>query len=292
MSESSLPAKTGRVAARVSVLPPWALVIVAVISVQMGAALAKQLFDIAGTSGVVFIRTLVGTIVFYVLWRPRLLGHSRKAYGYMLLYGADIALMMLTFYAAINRIPLGVAVAIAFAGPLGVAVMGSRRAQDFLWVLAAGVGILLLSPFTNAALDPVGVLLAMLEAVLWASYILLSGRINRVVDGNTALAFSMGVAAMVALPLGIGGAAQVLTSPALIVVGLVVALLSSAIPFSLEFQALRTMPPRAFGLLVSLEPVMAAVMGFLILHEALGIREVIGIGLVTAAAVATARSSK
>jgi inner membrane transporter RhtA len=292
MSESSLPAKTGAVTARVFVLPPWAMVIVAVVSVQMGAALAKQLFDAAGPSGVVFIRTLLGAAMFYLLWRPRLFGHSRKAYRYIVLYGANIALMMLTFYAAINRIPLGVAVAIAFAGPLGVAVFGSRKPQDFVWVLAAGVGILLLSPFTNASLDPVGILLAMLEAVLWGCYILLTGRINRVLDGNTVLTLSMGVAAVVALPLGIGGAAQVVASPALIVLGLLVALLSSAIPFSLEFQALKTMPPREFGLLVSLEPVMAAVMGFVILHEALGIREIIGIALVTAAAVATARSAK
>lgn len=292
MSESSLPAKTGAVTARVVVLPPWAMVIVAVVSVQMGAAFAKQLFDTAGTSGVVFIRTLLGAIMFYLLWRPRFWGHSRKAYRYILMYGVNIALMMLTFYAAIDRIPLGVAVAIAFAGPLGVAVLGSRRTQDFLWVLAAGGGILLLSPFTNASLDPVGIILAMLEAVLWACYILLSGRISRVLDGNTALTLSMGVAALVALPLGISGAAQVVTSPALIVLGLLVALLSSAIPFSLEFQALKTMPPRAFGLLVSLEPVMAALMGFVILHEMLGLREIIGVGLVTAAAVATARSAR
>lgn len=291
MSESSLPAKAGAVTARGYALPPWAMVIVAVISVQMGAALAKQLFEVAGPSGVVFIRTLLGAAMFYALWRPRLFGHSRKAYGYILLYGTDIALMMLTFYAAINRIPLGVAVAIAFAGPLGVAVFGSRRRQDFLWVLAAGVGILLLSPFTNASLDPAGILLAMLEAVLWASYILISKRVNRVLDGNSALTLSMGVAAVVALPLGAGGAAQVLVSPMLIVLGLLVALLSSAIPFALEFQALKTMPPRVFGLLVSLEPAAAAVMGLLILHEALGLREVIGIALVTAAAIATARSA-
>lgn len=292
MSETSWAVKISAVRARVNVgwMPPWAMVVTAVLSVQMGAALAKQLFDVAGPSGVVFLRTLLGAAMFYLLWRPRLLGHSRRAYLHILFYGTNIALMMLIFYAAISRIPLGVAVAIAFAGPLTVAVLGSRRAQDLIWVLAAAVGIVLLSPFSSAALDPVGIGLAMVEAGLWAGYILFTRRINRVLDGNTALTLSMGVAALVALPFGLGGAVHVLAAPSLIVSGLLVALLSSAIPFGLEFRALKVMPSHVFGLLVSLEPVIATLIGFVVLRETLGLREGIGIGLVTLAAVATARS--
>ncbi len=276
---------------RVTLVPPWALVIIAVISVQMGAAVAKQLFDAAGPSGVVFLRTLLGAAMFAALWRPRVFGHSRRAYLYMLVYGADIALMMLSFYAAIDRIPLGVAVAIAFVGPLGLAVLGSRRAIDIVWVVMAAAGVLLLSPFTAQSLDPVGVLLAAIDGVLWAGYIVISKRINRVLDSNTVLTLSMLIAALVALPVGIRGAAAVLADPALMIISLVVALLSSAIPFGLEFQALKRMPPRAFGLLLSLEPVAAALMGFILLHEALGLTEMLGIGLVTTAAFATARSA-
>ncbi|MBI5669083.1 MAG: EamA family transporter [Chloroflexi bacterium] len=271
-------------------MPPWAMVVTAVLSVQMGAALAKQLFDVAGPSGVVFLRTALGAAMFYALWRPRLFGHSQRAYLQIVVYGTNIALMMLTFYAAISRIPLGVAVAIAFAGPLTISVLGSRRVQDLVWVLAAGAGIVLLSPFSSAALDPVGIGLAFIEAGLWAGYILLTRRINRALDGNTALTLSMGVAAVVALPFGIGGAVQVLAAPALVLAALLVALLSSAIPFGLEFRALKVLPSRVFGLLVSLEPVIATLIGFVVLHEALGLREGIGIALVTLAAVATARS--
>jgi inner membrane transporter RhtA len=273
-------------------IPSWALVVIAVISVQIGAAVAKQLFDIAGPTGVVFLRTLVSALIFWGLWRPKVLGLGQRAYLYILLYGINIAFMMLTFYAAIDRIPLGISVAIAFAGPLVVAVVGSRRPRDVLWVLLAAVGILLLSPFTNTDLDPLGVALAFVSAFLWSTYILLSGRINRVMDGNTALTMAMGVAALVSLPIGVGGAVGVLVSPSLILLSVVVGLMSSAIPFALEFEALKTMPPRVFGLLVSLEPVVATLIGFVLLQELLGIREVIGIMLVTIAAVATARSAQ
>jgi inner membrane transporter RhtA len=272
-------------------IPEWALVVAAVISVQIGAAIAKQLFDAIGPAGVVFLRTLLAGVAFWAIWRPGIRGHGKAAYVYVLLYGINISLMMLAFYAAIDRIPLGIAVAIAFAGPLGVAVAGSRRASDLLWVAMAAISILLLSPFTNAELDPLGVLFALLSALLWSAYILLSGRVNRALDGNTALTLSMSVAAMVSLPLGIGTALKVLADPTLLALGLVVALLSSAIPFALEFQALKTMPPRAFGLVVSTEPVVATIIGFVALHEALGLREIIGIILVTIAAVATARSA-
>jgi inner membrane transporter RhtA len=199
--------------------------------------------------------------------------------------------MMLSFYAAIDRIPLGITVAIAFAGPLGVAVIGSRKPVDLLWVIVAGVGILLLSPFSNTTLDPVGMVLALVSALTWAVYIVLSKRINQLVNGNSALAMAMCVAALVSLPFGIGGAVTILNQPSLILLSLIVALLSSAIPFWLEFRALKTLTPRVFGLLVSLEPVVATIIGFFILHEGLGTREVTGIIMVTIAAVATARSA-
>lgn len=272
-------------------LPAWALVLIAVISVQYGAGVAKGLFELVGPTGVVFLRTFITGVVFYTLWRPRIRGYTRGDYAYLLLFGINIAVMMLTFYAAIDLIPLGVAVAIAFAGPLGVAVLGSRRLSDFIWVIIAAIGILLLSPFTNTSLDPLGMALSLLSALTWATYIYLNKRISRAFPVSTALSFGMLIAAAVVLPVGAAGAVRVLTDPTLLALAFVVALFSSAIPFAFEFQALKGLPPRAFGLLVSIEPVAAAVMGFLLLGEALGQNEIIGVALVTAAAVATARSS-
>lgn len=289
------PVETATVKARVFPLvnvPPWALVVGAVLSVQVGAALAKQLFDTGGPGGVVFLRTLFGGAMFYALWRPRLRGHSRQAYLHIAAYGFVIAMMMLAFYASIERIPLGISVAISFAGPLGVAVIGSRRVTDLLWVALAAVGVLLLSPFTNAALDPLGMVYCFFSAALWAVYILLSRRVIRVVDNNTALTFSMCAAAVFALPFGAGGAAHILIDPALALKGVVVALLSSAVPFALEFQALKSLSARSFGLLVSIEPVVATVIGFLWLREAISLPEIIGIGLVMGAVIATARGAK
>ncbi|MBZ0280262.1 MAG: EamA family transporter [Anaerolineae bacterium] len=273
--------------ARFNLIPPWALVVVAVISVQFGAAFAKGLFETTGPGGVVFLRTLLAGIMFMVLWRPQVFGHSRSAYLHIAAYGIIIAAMMLSFYAAIQRIPLGITVAIAFAGPLGVAVIGSRKLVDMLWVALAGIGVLLLSPFTDATLDPLGMVLALMSALTWAIYILLTKRVNRVMPGNAALALSMCVAAIAALPFGLGGAVQIIPNPAFILLSVVVALLSSAIPFGLEFHALKSLSSRAFGLLVSLEPVVAAIVGFLILQETLDANEIIGIALVTVAAVAT-----
>lgn len=286
----SLTQKTSRPALN-TLIAPWLLVIIAVISVQIGAAVAKQLFATSGTSGVVFIRTALSALIFYVLWRPPLHGHTRRAYLYMFVYGVLIASMMLTFYAAIARIPLGIAVAVAFAGPLGVAVFGSRRPIDLLWVALAAAGIILLSPITNADLDPFGLLLALVSSLLWAGYILLTKRINRVLPGSVILTLSMIAAALVALPLGIGGALHVFNDIGLIALSLVIALLSSAIPFGLEFAALKSLTPRVFGLLVSLEPVVAAFIGFILLHETLDLRALIGIGFVTIAAIATTRSA-
>ncbi len=274
-----------------SVVPPWLLIVIAVISVQIGAATAKQLFDVAGPSGVVFLRTVLAAVIFTVLWRPTVRGLSRTAYIQMAGYGVVIALNMLCFYAAINLIPLGIAVAIAFAGPLGVAVLSSRKVTDVLWIMLAGVGIILLSPFTNTTLNPLGIGLAVLTALMWGLYVVLTKRMGSVAHGNTVLTIGMWIAALVALPFGIGGAVAVLNDPTLIVVSLVVAVLSSAIPFGLEYQALQRMSAYSAGLLLSLEPVVATIIGFVVLHEALDVREVLGVLLVTIAAIGTTRTS-
>lgn len=295
MADITTAAPTGRSSlalGRYSVaVPPWILVVFSIVSAQAGASFAKGLFDVAGPAGVVFIRTLFASLVFVAIWRPRLRGMRRADLGLMALYGSTIAAMMLTFYAAIDRIPLGVAVAISFVGPLALAVAGSRRVSDFLWVACAAFGILLLSPITNGALDPLGVVYALLSGITWAAYVLLGRRVCVGPDSNAQLAVSMVIGALVMVPFGLGGAVRVLGNPSLILLGLGVAILSSAAPLALEFVALRSLSPRAFGLLLSLEPVAGAVIGFLVLNEALSMRELVGILLVTAAAAATARST-
>jgi inner membrane transporter RhtA len=291
MSSTSI-SKTERVPLSRPVLPPWLLVVIGITSVQIGAGIAKGLFDAIGFSSVVFLRCFIGGLIFMLLVRPRLRGYPRHIYGYMLLYGATIAGNMLTFYAAIERIPLGITVAIAFAGPLLVSVLGSRRALDFLWIVLAAVGILLLSPFTNTDLDPVGLLLAGVCACAWGIYVVVSKRVSGLLPGNTMLALGMSTAALVAAPFGAVSAAQVLTSPSLLATTLIVALLSSIIPFWLDFSAIKHLEPRVYGMLVSLEAAISAVIGWIILHEELNLQTVIGIGLVTLAAAATTLTAR
>jgi inner membrane transporter RhtA len=271
-------------------IQPWMLVVVAVTSVQFGAAIAKQLFDAIGFGGVVFLRAFLGGLVFLLLERPRLSGYTRTQVKYMLLYGAILAANMLLFYSAIERIPLGIAVAIAFAGPLVVSVAGSRRLLDLVWVALAAVGILLLSPITDVTLDIVGLALAATCGLAWGLYIIITKRASGLLPGNTMLAFAMLVAAVVASPFGAVSAAGILGSPALLGLAVVVVLLSSVVPFGLEFMALKRLTPRAFGLLVSLEPAAAAVMGWVILQEHLGWEKILGIAFVTIAAAATTRA--
>jgi inner membrane transporter RhtA len=195
--------------------------------------------------------------------------------------------MNFSIYLAIDRIPLGVAVTLEFVGPLGVAVAGSRRMLDLLWVVLAAAGILLLAPLGvlgGMYLDPVGVAFALLAGCLWASYILLSARTGSVFPGGTGLVIALCVGTAALAPFGIAGAGYALLDPKLLLAGFGVAMLSSAIPFSLELEALRKIPARIFGVLMSLEPAMATLVGLVVLGERLGIRAVVAVVCVTVAA--------
>ncbi len=271
-------------------IPPWAFVIIGILSAEAGAGIAKQLFDAAGTSGVVLIRTLVAAIIFNIFWRPaKLRGYTRREYLYVVIYGCMIATMMLAFYVSISRIPLGVSVALSFCGPLGMALLTSRKASDLIWVLVAAIGIFLLSPLTNSALDPVGVIFALLSGLAWTVYAVISGRVAQSFLNNSGLAIGMTIAAFVSFPFGISGVLNIITQPGLMLLGVFVALLSSVVTFASHYQALKQLSPRTYGILSSLEPVAALMVGFLMLHEPLIPREVIGIILVTVATVATTR---
>ncbi len=271
-------------------VPPTGLVLAAIASTQFGAAIAKGLFDEVGPAGIVFLRVAFAALVLLLLWRPRLGGIRRENLGVVLLFGIALGGMNLSFYSALDRIPLGITVTLEFVGPLGVAVAGSRRALDVLWVVLAGLGILLLAPLDGGALDPLGVALALLAGAFWAAYILLSARTGQAFPGGAGLAYAMCLAALLLLPVGVVAGGARLLDPVVLLGGLGIALLSSAIPYSLELEALRRLPSRVFGVLMSIEPAVAALAGFLILREGLGLRALVAIALVTIASVGASRS--
>ncbi len=273
-------------------IPPTLLVLGGVASVQFGAAFAKTLFDEVGPGGTVFLRVLFAAAVLAVLFRPALAGHSRADWRLVVSFGFALVAMNLSFYEALERIPLGVAVTIEFVGPLGVAVAGSRRALDLVWVVLAAAGILLLSDFGTADLDTLGVALALLAGCFWAAYILLAVRVGRAYEGGQGLALAMGAGALMLAPVGVADGGADLLAPAVLAIGFAVAILSSAIPYGLEMEALRRMPAGVFGVLMSLEPAMAALAGFIVLDEGLAARELVAIVLVVAASAGAATGTK
>lgn len=263
-----------------------------IFSVQLGAAIAKSLFADLGPGGTVFLRISFAALVLALIWRPSIRGYARREYLVALIFGLTLAAMNCSLYLAINRIPLGVAVTLEFLGPLGVAVAGSRRALDLLWALLAATGVLLLAPLNvlgNTGLDPLGVAFALLAGCFWASYILLSARTGSVFPGGTGLVIALCVGTVVLAPIGIADGGYALLDPKLLLAGFGVAMLSSAIPYSLELEALRKLPARVFGVLMSLEPAVAALAGFAVLGERLGLKAIVAILLVTVAAAGASR---
>jgi inner membrane transporter RhtA len=264
-------------------LTSMSLVMGAVASVQVGAAIATTLFDELGPAGTVLLRTGFAALVLVLLWRPSLRGRSTVALRDAVLFGLALAGMNLSFYAALDRIPLGIAVTLEFTGPFLVAVAGSRRASDLLWVALAAGGIVLLAPGVHGSLNVTGSLLALLAGAFWAAYIVLAARIGRAFSGGQGLSIAMVVATVVLLPSGIVAGGSDLGDPGLLAVGFAVALLSSAIPYSLELEALRRLPKGTFGVLMSMEPAVAALVGLIALGQDLSANEVVAIGLVVAA---------
>lgn len=281
-----LPERTSR-----PPIPRTLLVLLAVGSVQLGSGVATHLFTAIGPGGAAFLRVLYAAPVLLLLWRPPLHGYSWRDYLLAAAFGLTVAAMNLAFYSSLDRIPLGVAVTLEFVGPLGVAVAGSRHSLDVLWVLLAAAGVILLSPWGGLSLDPLGAALALLSGLFWAIYILLSARVGRVFPGGQGLAIAMTVAAIALAPVGILAGGMTLFRPEWLVLGLVVAVLSSIVPYSLELEALRTVPTRTFGILMSCEPAVAALVGFLLLGQVLDVRALLAIGMVMIAAVGASRST-
>jgi inner membrane transporter RhtA len=258
----------------------------AMISVQAGAAIAKGLFPAVGVESAVALRVIIAALILAALFRPWRRPPARRHWAVLAAYGVSLGLMNLTFYAALTRIPLGVAVAVEFAGPLGVAVLASRRVIDFLWIGLAACGLLALSPFWSQGrtLDPLGVWLALGAGLFWGLYIVF-GKAAGGAHGTRAAATGMAIAALVVLPAGVAHASTAILEAPILVSAVGVAVLSSVLPYSLEMFALTRIPVRIFGTLMSLEPAVAALMGWLILGETLATRQVVAIAAIITASL-------
>ncbi|CAN5593234.1 EamA family transporter [soil metagenome] len=268
---------------------PLGLVLLAIVSVQFGSALAKSLFGELGMWGVVSLRVSFSTVVLFALWRLKWHSQIRQNFGMIVVFGVVFAAMNSCFYAAIDRIPLGIAISLEFSGPLGLAILKSQRWLDGLWVLLAGAGILLLTPLSGSTVDGWGIILALAAGFFWALYILLSAQVGQRLPGIEGLAWALAVSSVLLLPIGIATAGSALLDPKLLAMGAGVALLSTTVPYSFEMMALRSLPVKVFGIMLSLEPMAGVLAGFLVLGEMLSVRSLSACLLVSIAAAGAAK---
>ncbi|MGI8726734.1 MAG: EamA family transporter [Solirubrobacterales bacterium] len=271
--------------------PAAALVVASILSVQLGSAAATTIFDQAGAAGANLLRTAFAALLVAAVWRPAMELLRGSKGREVIAFGMVLAGMNTFFFLALDRLPLGIAVAFEFIGPLGVAVAASRSRLDLLWVTLAGAAILLLAPDIGNGLDGLGVAYALAAAACWAGYILLSARIGRTGAGQHALALALMIATLPLVPIGIVDGGSELLDPGVLAIGLGIAALSSAIPFSLEMEALKRLPEGVFGVLLSLEPAIAAGVGLVALGQSLAAVELVAIGLIIIASAGALRAA-
>lgn len=270
---------------------PLALLLVAMLSIQCGASLAKSLFPAAGATGATALRLAFATVFLAVVFRPWRMRITRAQWPPLLLYGVSLGLMNLAFYKALETVPLGIAVALEFTGPLAVALFGSRHLRDVVWIALVVVGLLLLVPESSAhSVDLAGAAWALGAGACWAAYIVF-GKEAGGEHGARTVAAGTFVAAVVAIPFGVAQAGSALLSPALLPIAAAVALLSSAFPYTLEMIALTKMPARTFGMLMSLEPAIGALCGLAFLQEHLSVLQWLAIAAIIVASAGAAMTS-
>lgn len=287
--------RASRAAPAMPVLLPVAAVVASIVSLSVGTSYAQRLFPLVGAEGTTSLRVGFAALMLLALWRPWRRPLALHDALTVALYGAVLGAMNLVFYLSLRTLPFGIAVAVEFTGPLAVATLSSRRPLDFLWVGLAVLGLARLLPLGGGVgpLDPAGLGYAGAAAFAWALYIVLGQRAGRR-RGNDAAALGMAVAAVVVIPFGVARAGSALLSPAVLAAGLAVALLSGAVPMSLEMYALRRLPRQTFGVLLSVEPAVSALAGLLVLGQVLAPSQWLSIGAIVAASVgsaATARSA-
>lgn len=277
----------------IAALFPVGLLIIAMTSIQSGATLAKSMFPVVGAQGTTTLRLIFASIIMLILlrpWRAKLTAQSLRT---VIVYGAALGGMNLLFYMSLQTVPLGIAVALEFTGPLAVAIYASRRAIDFLWVGLAITGLLLLIPLgaNSMALDLAGVCYALGAGICWALYILF-GQKAGADNGVQTAALGVMIAALLVAPVGIAHAGAALLTPALIPIAFAVALLSTALPYTLEMVALTRLPARTFGTLMSIEPAIGALSGLVFLHEMLSPVQWLAIGCIILASVGASLSMR
>lgn len=270
-------------------IPAWLpilVILIAMVSIQSGASLAKSLFPLVGAPGVTALRLALGTLILVIIFKPWRLHFTAEQRLPLLLYGLALGAMNYLFYLSIQRIPLGIAVALEFTGPLAVALFGSRRPLDFVWVILAVLGLWFLLPLGQdvAQVDLTGALLALGAGACWAVYILTGQRAGEE-HGPATVAMGSLIAALVFVPLGMLQATDTLFQWSLLPLGLAIAVLSTALPYSLEMIALTRMPTRTFGTLMSMEPALAALSGMIFLGETLTFTQTLALGAIILASM-------
>lgn len=262
-------------------------VILSMLSLTSGASLAKQLFQVAGATGTTVVRVGLGALILCAFWRPWRFPLSREAWRWVALYGISLGTMNLMFYLAISYLPIGLAIAIEFMGPLGLALFHSKRPLDFLWAFLAGLGVFLILPLAGypASSDWRGIFFAAGAACMWAAYIILGRRAGASAHPGSAAAVGTVVAFFAIAPFTAAQALPLFSTWNLVLTALAVGLLSSAVPYSLEMVALKAIPEKHFSLLMSLEPAIGALVGFVLLGEHLSLRQCVAIGCVVTASV-------
>ncbi|HDG1681826.1 TPA: threonine/homoserine exporter RhtA [Kluyvera ascorbata] len=270
-------------------VPSWLpilVILISMVSIQSGASLAKSLFPLVGAPGVTALRLALGTLILVVVFKPWRLRFAKAQRLPLLFYGLSLGAMNYLFYLSLQRIPLGIAVALEFTGPLAVALFSSRRSVDFIWVILAVVGLWFLLPLGQdvAHVDLTGALLALGAGAGWAVYIL-SGRRAGEEHGPATVAMGSLIAAIVFVPLGAFQAADALWHWSILPLGLAIAVLSTALPYSLEMIALTRLPTRTFGTLMSMEPALAALSGMVFLGEMLTLSQTLALGAIIAASM-------
>lgn len=269
-----------------SVWLPVAVILIAMLSIQSGASLAKSLFPLVGAPGVTALRIVLGTAILVAIFKPWRLRFKKEQRLPLLFYGLSLGAMNYMFYLSIQTIPLGIAVALEFTGPLAVALFSSRRPVDFIWVVLAVLGLWFLLPLGQnvTEIDLTGAALALGAGACWAVYILTGQRAGEE-HGPATVALGSVIAAIVFVPIGMAQATASIWQWSVMPIGLAVAVLSTALPYSLEMIALTRLPTRIFGTLMSMEPALAAISGMVFLGETLTLTQTLALCSIIAASM-------
>lgn len=268
--------------------PPVLYVLVAILAFQVTSVIAKPVIEDIGAAGAISLRIAMGAVIL-LAWRRPILRLDRETWWLVAATGVLMALSNGFVYAAFDHIPIGVAVSIQFVGPVTVALVGSRRPLDLLWVGLAALGILLFTPLADASFAPRGVVFALISGITFGLYLIVVGRLSRRIATGPALAISLAIAAIVSLPVGIASAGTDLVAGGVLLRSLAAAVTSNVVGFTLEFYALGKVRPAIYAILICLEPAVAAILAVLFLDERLAFVSVVAIALVTAGAIGASR---